>query len=238
MSKEAAPVARRSFLAKVGIGMSAWTASFGAAQARAQTASTADASEKAWRPTRHAQDDWFDRLPGQHRFVVDTTSYEGFGEALRYVSNFYAANQSGYGLGNSDLAVVIIARHMSTVCAFNDAMWSKYSEALAARAKAQDPSTKQAPKVNLYNAAALVGQLPSGGVTLDSLLKRGVHLAVCEMATRFLATGVAKASGGTVDAAYAELTANLVGNAHMVAAGIVAVNRAQERGYTFASLGA
>jgi hypothetical protein len=33
-----------------------------------------------------------------------------------------------------------------------------------------------------------------------------------------------------------ELTANLVGNAHLVAAGIVAVNRAQERGYTLATV--
>ena len=31
---------------------------------------------------------------------------------------------------------------------------------------------------------------------------------------------------------YKELTANLVANARMVPAGIVAVNRAQERGYT------
>jgi intracellular sulfur oxidation DsrE/DsrF family protein len=232
MSKEVTPAARRSFLTKVGLGMSAWTALFGSAQATAQTANT---SGKGWQPVRHAQDDWYDQLPGQHRFVIDTTSYEGFGEALRYVNNFYLANESGYGLGNADLAVVIIARHMSTVCAFNDAMWGKYGDALAARAKVQDPATKQAPKVNLYNAA---GQLSSGSVTLDSLLKRGVHVAVCQMATRFLATGVAKASGGTVDAAYAELTSNLVGNSHMVSAGIVAVNRAQERGYTFASLGA
>ena len=31
---------------------------------------------------------------------------------------------------------------------------------------------------------------------------------------------------------YNELAANLVPNSHMVAAGIVAVNRAQERGFT------
>jgi hypothetical protein len=25
-----------------------------------------------WRPARHAQDDWYDKIPGQHRFVFDT----------------------------------------------------------------------------------------------------------------------------------------------------------------------
>ena len=41
-------------------------------------------------------------------------------------------------------------------------------------------------------------------------------------------------TGGNVDAIVKELTSNLVPNGHMVPAGIVAVSRAQERGYTFA----
>jgi intracellular sulfur oxidation DsrE/DsrF family protein len=36
---------------------------------------------------------------------------------------------------------------------------------------------------------------------------------------------------------FKELTENLVPNGHMVPAGIVAVNRAQERGYTFTYVG-
>jgi len=41
-----------------------------------------------------------------------------------------------------------------------------------------------------------------------------------------------KANG---DAVYKELVANLVPNSHMVAAGVVAVNRAQEYGFTLLS---
>jgi intracellular sulfur oxidation DsrE/DsrF family protein len=235
MAKEESMVARRSFLAKMGTGMSVGTALFGAAPAMAQTAAPAG----RWQPARHAQDDWLDQLPGQHRFVFDTTGYQGFGEALLYANNFYIANESGYGLKNSDLAVVIVARHMSTLFAYNDAMWAKYGPAMGGLAKLQDPSTKQPPKVNLYNAAAAAaGDLPSMGVTLDSVLKRGVQLAVCQMATRFIAGGLAQAAGGTADAIYSELTSNLVSNSHLVPAGIVAVNRAQERGYAFANIGA
>ena len=91
--------------------------------------------------------------------------------------------------------------------------------------------------MNIYNAPTLVAQLPSNGNTLDSLIKRGVHLAVCQMATRRVAGTIAQATSSTADAVYTELVANLVGNSHMVTAGIVAVNRAQERGYTFANVG-
>ena len=40
------------------------------------------------------------------------------------------------------------------------------------------------------------------------------------------------ATGGDADTIYNELAANLIPNSHLVPAGIVAVNRAQERGYS------
>lgn len=54
------------------------------------------------------------------------------------------------------------------------------------------------------------------------------------MATRRLAGGIAQSTGGNADAVYNELAANLLNNARLVPAGIVAVNRAQERGYSLA----
>jgi hypothetical protein len=89
----------------------------------------------------------------------------------------------------------------------------------------------------VYNSASHAGVLPSLGNTLDSVLKRGVHLAVCQLATRLFAAGLAQASGGNADAVYNEVVGNLVANSHMVPAGIVTVSRGQERGYTFASVG-
>ena len=120
---------------------------------------------------------------------------------------------------------------------YNDALWAKYGTLLAQRGNLVDPSTKQAPKVNIYNVAALASQLPTAGTTIDSLVKRGVQLAVCQMATRRMDGIIAEATKVTADAAYNEIVANLVPNAHMVPAGIVAISRAQERGYTFANVG-
>src|SRR5215469_13028698 len=72
------------------------------------------ADNPRWQPARHAQDDWLEKIPGQHRLVFDTTGPNGLSSALLYGSNFYQANQADYGLQNSDLAVVIITRHLST----------------------------------------------------------------------------------------------------------------------------
>ncbi len=186
-----------------------------------------------WQPSRHEQDDWMEAVPGKHRFVFDTTTPAGFGAAILFANNYFVANQNAYGLQNSDLAVIIVARHQSTAFAFNDSIWMKYGAAISQAANFTDPKTKQAPTTNLYNASGYGTALENYGTTLDSVLKRGVQLAVCQMASRGLAGTLARATGGDANAIYNELVPNVVSNSHMVPAGIVAVNRAQERGYSF-----
>jgi hypothetical protein len=227
--------ARRSFLSHVGTGVSA---AFSAALVAGSPALQAQSAGNGRRqPSRHAQDDWLDQLPGQHRLVLDTTTADGLGNALLYANNFLTSSQTGYGLKDSDSAVVIVVRHFSTVFAYNDAIWAKYGPTISQRINFNDPQTKQPAKINVYNSASHGAALPSLGNTLDAVLKRGVHLAVCQLATRLFAGGLAQATGGTADAVYNEVVGNLVANSHMVPAGIVALSRAQEHGYTFASVG-
>jgi hypothetical protein len=57
------------------------------------------------------------------------------------------------------------------------------------------------------------------------------------MATRFFAGLVAGSVGSTADLIYKELVANALPNAHFVPAGIVALSRAQEHGYSFSYVG-
>ena len=212
------PHVRRAFLSRLGTGVTA----AGLTVLAEGPAAAQAARPSEWRARRHPEDDWLDRIPGAHRFVFDTTTPAAFDNALRFASNYFTANKSGYGLSNEELAVVIIARHHSTAFAYTDGMWSKYGAALASRDGFTDPATKQPPVVNVYRAR------------IEELLRQGVHLAVCQMATRNLAGIVAKSAGADTDAIYKELVSNLLNNAHMVPAGIVALNRAQERGYSFA----
>jgi intracellular sulfur oxidation DsrE/DsrF family protein len=113
-------------------------------------------------------------------------------------------------------------------------MWAKYSAALAERSGFTDPKTKAPATINVFQAAGYNAVLANQGVLLDAVLKRGVRLAVCALATRAVASLIARQAGGKADDIFTELTEHLVPNAHMVPAGIVAVNRAQERGYSFA----
>jgi len=226
---------RRSFLTGLTAGVTTAVATVAVAAAAASTASGQSTASAPWQPSRHELDDWLDKDKAsvKHRLVFDTINPEGFGQALLYASNFFTANQTGYSLQNTDLAVVIVARHNSTPFAFNDDIWKKYGATIAQQANFTDPKTKTPPTSNLYQAAGYGSALTSLGTTLDSVLTRGVQLAVCQMATRNFAGTIARAVGGTADTIYNEITANLVSNSHLVPAGIVAVNRAQERGYSF-----
>lgn len=161
-----------------------------------------------------------DQIPGKHRMVVDTTTVDGFGDGVLWTGNFLLANRNEYGLKDQDLALIIVARHISTPFGYNNEMWAKYGSTLASRAPSADGQAKEPPKANPSAAA------------VASLANQGVRFAVCAMASRRYAGMIARASGGTADAVFAELSANLVTNARLVPAGIVAVNRAQERGYT------
>lgn len=219
-------MARRSFLVRLGAGAGV----LGATGVNPPLADAQAASDAPWHPARHTQDDWYDKIPGQHRFVFDSTTPEGMSLAMRFANNFFTANENAYGLKDSDLAVIIIARHKSTSFAYTDAIWAKYGKQLSDQAEFTDPKTKEPPKINVY-AAPADGSDQSG--TMAALIKRGVHFAVCEMASKAIAGRIAKATGGETDVILKEIEANLIPNSHIVSAGIVAVNRAQEKGYTY-----
>jgi hypothetical protein len=223
---------RRSFLTQLGAGVTV----AGTALAAGAPLANAQSAAGGFSPARHTQDDWMDRIPGKHRFVFDSTTPAGFGAALAFANNFMTANKDGYGLNDQDSAIIIVARHFSTTFAYNDAMWAKYGKAIPPFAALDDPRTKQRALVNMFGVASYADG-PNMGTTIDAVLKRGAHFAVCQMATRFFSGMLAQAVGGTADSVYNELVANLVGNSHVVAAGIVAVNRAQERGFTLATAG-
>jgi hypothetical protein len=223
------PVARRSFLTRLGAGVTVLGSGLAAGPGLAAAQSTGA------RPARHAQDEWMDKLPGKHRLVFDTTTPAGFGAAVAYANNFLTASKDGYGLTDQDHGIIIVARHFATPFAYNDAMWAKYVKAMPPFVIIDDPKTKQRPTFNLYNVGTYGLDLPNLGTTIPDVVKRGVHFAVCQMATRFFAGPLAQGTGGNADAVYNELVANLVGNSHLAAAGIVAVNRAQEHGYTLST---
>lgn len=218
---------RRSVVARCGAAVAAVaTVAFGSGKAAAQT------SGAPFQPARHPQDSWLDAVPGKHRTFIDASTVTGAGEAILYANNLFEANKSGYGLADGDVAVVVCLRHFATTFAFNDSIWAKYGKVMSGMLQFTDPKTKQPPASNLLNSADYGMAMSNFGNTIPAVTRRGVQFAVCDMATHFFAGQLATATGGTAEAVYKELTSNLIPNSHLAAAGVVAVNRAQEHGYT------
>jgi intracellular sulfur oxidation DsrE/DsrF family protein len=201
------------------------TLAAGATAAHAQTPPNG-----RWQPARHAQDDWFDKLPGKHRMFFDTTTATAVADAIWFAGNFYIANKSAYGLESGDLAVIVCMRHGSTAFGYNDAIWAKYGAQLSRQAEFTDPKTKEAPKVNYYAPTGLT--TPVRGRSLETVMKMGVQFAICSQSSHGIAGMIASATNQKADDVYNEIAANLIGQARFVPAGIIAVNRAQEYGYS------
>jgi hypothetical protein len=224
-------VPRRSFFSRLGLAVTAAGAAFGSRAVGLAAQSSQPAPDPHWQPARHAQDDWFDQVAAKHRLFFDTTTADELSDAIRFAGNFYTGNKNGYALEEADLAVVICLRHQSASFAFSDAIWAKYGATLAARAKYTDPKSSQPPASNPFiTPTSDSGE--SRGVA--GLAKRGVRFAVCNLSTHAIAGLIAQKTGGKADDAYKEITAALIANGRLVPAGIVAVNRAQERGYSVA----
>jgi hypothetical protein len=218
---------RRSFLSNLGAAASAAGVTLAAGSTAAEAQSAADAR---WQAARHPQDDWFDQLPGKHRMFFDSTTPDRLEDAIQFTGNYYSANRGVYSLENADLAVIVCMRHRSAPFGYNDAMWAKYGDTLAKRAEFVDPKTKETPKANPFTPKA--PPAPARARGLANLMNFGVQFAVCNLSTHAIAGLIAAAHGGTADEKYAELAANLIDRARLVPAGIVAVNRAQEHGYS------
>jgi len=204
---------RRAMLSVMG------AAAAGVALATTSTHAQSSTTSAPFAPARHKEDAWLDTLPGKHRVFIDTASLESANEALLYAGNLFLANMSGYGLNDGDIATVVCFRHYSTIFAFNNDMWAKYGKTLAESSKYVNPRNPETPTAN-----------PQRGI--DGLAKRGVHFAICGMATRRIAGQIATASVSKTEDVFAELVANTIPNGHVMAAGVVATTRAQEYGYS------
>ena len=211
MKRSRSQSSRRSFLSHAGV----TAAAFGLGAAGTAQAQTNGAR---FQPARHGQDDWLDSLPGKHRLFLDALTGPGAGDALLFAGNFLNFSKSGYSLNDNDNAVVICLRHFATPFAWNDSIWAKYGGPFTAFTKVNDPKTGKAPAINLYTKGDYGMQLPTLGNTIDDLIKRGVHFAVCDAATHFISNEIAKATNGNADAIYKDLTTNTVANSHYVAA--------------------
>lgn len=205
---------RRSLL--TGLGVAAL-----AGAALAAPAAQAQQPASGFQPARHARDAWMDELPGTHRVFIDTDNMAGGTNALRYALNIMNSHVNAYEGSEADTAIIICYRHASTALGYSDAMWAKYGKSLVSTARMTLKDGEAPPSANPQMA------------TIQQRADKGMHFAVCNSASTFIASVIARDTGQNQDTVLAELVANLVPNGHIVPAGVMAVTRAQEYGYSF-----
>jgi intracellular sulfur oxidation DsrE/DsrF family protein len=217
---------RRGFLGQVTAGALAFAASGMHApllDAQGQPASGQEA------------DKWLDLIKGTHKQIFDAVSVnEGF--PLAFALNFLDTNKATYMLADKDMTAVVGLRHMAIPIAFNDTIWKKYE--LGELLKVDDPKTKMPAVRNLWYKPAQ-GELMFPGMAYDALQTRGTVFTVCNVALTVLSGMAADAAKVSMakDAARKEWMANLLPGATIVPSGVLAVNRAQEKGCTYCFAG-
>jgi intracellular sulfur oxidation DsrE/DsrF family protein len=157
-----------------------------------------------------------------HRQVYDVVTPAG-GIGIAFARNFLTANVEGYGLADRDVSVVVSLRHSGIAYAFGDAMWTKHRFG-----ETFDIAEQGGPAAGGRNPHAAL---------ITSLQKRGVVFTVCGMALRRRASEAAQRTGGSADAMREEWRSGLLPDVIEVVAGVIAVNRAQERGFSYVYAG-
>lgn len=175
---------------------------------------------------------WLNKIVGRHKMVYDVPEpHEGFGFAWARV--FLDTTNETYGTTDADNSVVIVLRHSGIPFGIQTPMWAKYKFGTAF--KIDDPATKgpavRHPLINLKP-----GDVPIPGMGVDELLAKGVLVGVCNIALTFNSMRLAMETGIPPETIKKEWVANLLPGVQVLPSGVIAVNRAQEKGcaYCFA----
>ena len=176
---------------------------------------------------------WLDRIRGQYRQVYDMPEANN-GAALIWSHVYLLTGAQGYGVGESELGVVVVLRHNAIPIALNDAAWAKYN--LGEFFKINDPATKVPATRNPF-AHIKPGDLPLPEAALDKLVARGVMFGACNMAITYRSAAVAKLMGLRPEDVKKDWVDNVLPGVQVVPSGVVAVNGAQARGCSYCFAG-
>jgi len=175
---------------------------------------------------------WLNKITGKHKMIFDVPEpNKGF--AFAWARVFLNTTNEAYGTTDAENSVVVVLRHSGIPFAMKDSMWAKYP--FGEVFKITDPKT-QAPAVRNPVANMQPGDFPITGVGIDELLAKGALVGVCSIALTLNAGMVAKKLGTDGAAVKQDWVASLFPGVQIVPSGVIAVNRAQEKGcaYCFA----
>jgi hypothetical protein len=187
-------------------------------------------------------DSWAARVRrAKHKAVFDAPEVqEGLGIWQSWL--FRQGYREAMGAAEAQGALpVLVLRHRSTVLAVDDALWAKYK--LGEVRKINEPGTEKPAARNPWARTRPDTPAPQGRMvailggepepTVESLLKGGAVVLVCNLALGQIVSEVAKQSGQSEEQARAEVVAGLIPGTILQPSGVYAVLRAQEAGAVY-----
>jgi intracellular sulfur oxidation DsrE/DsrF family protein len=211
---------RRRFVAQLGAAAAALTG--GSVLVRAQAPSHQHPPQS---PRQHRHDSphdaWMRQLTGHHRqffHALAPTDTAGL-----MAKNFLDAYTGPYGMRAEHVNAVIGVHGPGLGIVFSDAIWQKFE--LGRRWNVNDPATGQHSVRNFLAT--------QNATSVAELQKRGVVFLVCDTALQLAGALWAPSVTQTPEATHAEFLANLLAGVIPVPAMVVAINRAQEAGFTY-----
>ena len=222
------PTNRRSFLTTIATGSAAIAASGVGLHLSAEQAVAAPADAEL-----ADHEEWLGKINGKHKQFFDAYTVNA-GFPLGFAMNFLNSNNEAYKLSDSQLSAVVGLRHFSIPIAFTDGIWAKYK--LGEFAQVMDPMTKAPSTRNIFYRGH-DGDIMFPGMAVEKLQARGVQFTVCSVALTVLSGMMSKSVGVSADDARKEWIAGLIPGVVIVPSGVLAVNRAQEKGCTYCSGG-
>ena len=215
---------RRAFLSQLATG----SAALASAGVLMQLPFTEAAAEVPASP-----DTWLAKLTGKHRQFFDAMTINS-GFALGFAMNFLNSYNDTEKLPDGSLSAVVGLRHFAVPMAFNNDIWARYK--LGETLGIMDPATK-APSTRNFMFHPHDGDLLNPGMAIEKLTQRGVQITCCNVALTVLSGMTSANAGVTPDVAKQQWLAGLLPGVVVVPSGVMAVNRAQEKGCTYCSAG-
>ena len=205
---------RRHFLGTVAAALAAFGVGLPSV-ARADTILTGTAADST-------HDAWMKPLKGKHRQFFHATVAED--AAMRMANNFLDAYTEAFDAKPGDANAVIGIHGGALSLGFNDAAWAKYS--LGQGGRITDPATKEPAAKNIFASGGRLG--------IEESQKRGIVFVMCNTALRARSREIATARNEAYETVYEDLKASRLPGMTLVPAMVVAINRAQEAGFTYA----
>ena len=175
-------------------------------------------------------EEWLRGLRGKHRQFFDVGSMQN-GSPLRRIANFMDTYVAAYGLRPRDVNAVFGAHGGALPLLFSDGLWADLG--IGARANVIDSATGRIAERNVFRDG--LGAPIKTEYSIAKLAERGVVFLACNNSIASLAGELATTTRPAA-AIRSAIVGGLLPGVTVVPAMLIAGNRAQEAGLTYAAL--